>query len=398
MATYKYKAISKSHVDVEGIIEASNEYEAVNLIKGSCDVVINISEVRIGKSSAALGKIKEADLAILCSQLSVIVGAGLPILRAVEIISDQTENKKLKDIMVEVSKDVSAGIGLADSFQEKGPNLPITFVETIRSGEESGTLEQSFRRLEEYYDKSAKMKNKVKSAMVYPVFTIIVAILVIVVIMVKAVPVFTESFGELGVELPMPTLILIAISNFFVQYWLAMVAFVALGMVVYKFYEKRRANKLKIEKFKLKIPVFGKLALLKQASQFASTMSTLLAAGLSVVQAVSITGKVMDNEYIGTQVKAVVPLLEEGRRLGVSLHNKTELPRLLVEMTAVGEETGAIEDTLNTISKFYDGEIDIQTSRMVTLIEPVIIFFLASIVLFILLAVYAPMFSLYGSM
>ncbi len=194
----------------------------------------------------------------------------------------------------------------------------------------------------------------------------------------------------------MPTKMLIGLSNFFVHYWFALVALIALFLVVYKLYEKKEDNRLKLENFKLKIPIFGKLAMLKQASQFAATMSTLIGAGLPVVEAVSITGKVMDNKYIGTQVKGTVSMLEEGKRLGDSLHNRTELPQLLVEMTAVGEETGSLESTLDTIGEFYDSEIDTQTSRMVTLLEPIIICVLAVVVLFILVSVYAPMFSLYG--
>ncbi len=396
MLTYKYKAVSKKGAEIEGYIEAFNEYEAINKIKESCDIVTSISEVRMGKGIEVTGKINEKALAILCSQLSIIVGAGLPVLRAVEMIAAQTENKKLKTIMEGVSKDVASGGSLAKSFETKGPGLPITFVETIRSGEESGTLEHSFNRLHDYYDKTAKMKGKVKNAMVYPTFTMIVAIAVIVIIMVKAVPVFTSSFGEMGVELPLPTRMLIGISNFFVEYWLALVAVIAFALVIYKLYEKRKENRLKLERLKLRIPLFGKLAALKQASQFAATMSTLLGAGLPVVEAVSITGKVIDNEYIGNQVLETVSMLEEGKRLGDSLHTRTELPQLLVEMTAVGEETGSLETTLDTIGDFYDNEIDTATSRMVTLLEPIIICVLAVIVLFILISVYAPMFSLYG--
>ncbi len=396
MLTYRYKAISKKGAEVEGFVEAYDEYEAVKKIKESCEVVTSIYEVKFGKGNIVTGKVNEKALAILCSQLSIIVGAGLPIMRAVEMIAAQTENKKLKIIMDAVSKELSAGVSLAKSFQSKGPGLPITFIETIRSGEESGTLEHSFRRLHDYFDKSSKMKGKVKNAMVYPTFTMVVAVIVIIIIMVKAVPVFVSSFGEMGIELPLPTRMLIGMSDFFIHYWFALVAAIALGITIYKLFDKREASHLKLERFKLRIPVFGNLAALKQASQFAATMSTLLEAGLSVVGAVSITGRVMDNDYIGSQVLATAAMLEEGKRLGDSLHNRTELPQLLVEMTAVGEETGSLETTLDTIGEFYDNEIDIQSSRMVTLLEPIIICVLAVVVMFILISVYAPMFSLYG--
>ncbi|WP_304509179.1 type II secretion system F family protein [Anaerotignum sp.] len=396
MLTYKYKAVSQKGAEVEGFVEAFDEFEAINKIKESYEVVTSISEVRIGKGNVVTGKINEKALSILCSQLSIIIGAGLPIFRAFEMIAAQTENKKLRLILDGVSKDLAAGQSLAKSFLSKGPELPATFIETVRSGEESGTLEHAFRRLHDYFDKSSKMKGKVKNAMVYPAFTMIVAVIVIVIIMVKAVPVFTSSFADINMDLPLPTKLLIGMSNFFVNYWIVLFAFIAFLLAVYKFFDKQEEGHIKLEKFKLRIPIFGKLAALKQASQFAATMATLLEAGLPVMEAVSITGKVLDNDYMGSQVLETVGMLEEGKRLGDSLHNRTELPQLLVEMTAVGEETGSLEATLDTIGQFYDNEIDTTTSRMVTLLEPIIICVLAMIVFFILISVYAPMFSLYG--
>lgn len=396
LLTYKYKALSKKGAEIEGVVEAFDEFEAINKIKESYGVVTSISPVKLGHKKVVSGKISEKALAILCSQLSIIIGAGLPILRAVEMIAAQTENKRLKSIMEAATTDVAAGLSLAKSLQGKGEELPVTFIETIRSGEESGTLEHSLNHLQAYYNKSAKMKSKVKNAMIYPVFTLLVAFVVVIIIMVKAVPVFTNSFAEMGTDLPLPTRALIATSEFFAKYWIVLAAIAALAVVVFKLLDKQEESHLKIEKSRLRIPMFGKLERLKLASQFAATMATLLGAGLSVVEAVNITGRVMDNDYLGGQVHSTVAMLEEGRRLGDSLHSNTELPQLLVEMTAVGEETGALEATLDTIGKFYDNEIDIISSRMITLLEPIIICILAFVVLFILSAVYAPMFSLYS--
>ena len=402
MLTFKYSAISLDGAKVSGIVEAIDRYDAVAKIKENCSRVTGITEVRSGKREQTVlfqGKVKEKSLAVMCSQFSIILSAGLPIVRAVELIAGQTSDKQLKKILLSVAKDVGAGFSLAKSFADEGEGqLPLTFIETVRSGEQSGTLDQSFRRLHSYYDKSYKMKGKVKGAMVYPAFTLVVAAIVVVIIMVKAVPAFTNSFASSGAKMPGVTLALMAISAFFTRYWLLLTAAIAALLLCYKLYAKQGSGRLKTARLKLRMPVFGKLNTMKGASQFANTMCTLLSAGLSVVDAVSITGKVMDNFYLSTQVLEVVPQLEEGRQLGASLRQCPYLPDMLVEMTGVGEETGSLESTLEVVGVYYDNETEMASARMMALLEPVIICVLAVVVCFLLLSVYLPMFSLYDSM
>lgn len=398
MLTYKYKAKSKNGADVDGYVEAINEFDAVSKIKETCSVVTEIKEVKQKNQITFERRIKEKDLSIMCSQFSIILGAGLPIVSAVDLIAKQTEFKPLKKILTAVAGDVGDGHPLAKSFEDEGPKLPATFIETIRSGEESGTLEASFERLHKYYDKSSKIANKIKSAMIYPIFTIVVAIIVVIIIMVVAVPIFTESFDALGTDLPGLTKALIATSNFFTHWWWLMIIIMASCGIMYKLYRKREDGRLKTDKMKLKNPILGRLTRMKTASQFANTMSTLISAGLPIMEAVNITGKVIDNYYVGSQIINAVPQLEQGRTLGNALQNCEYLPELLIEMTAVGEETGTLESTLDTIGTFYDNESDLAATKMLALLEPIIICVLAFIVLFILLSVYMPMFTMYGSM
>jgi len=398
MLTYKYNAISKNGAKINGYIEAIDEYEAISKIKESCSVVTNISEVRISTQTVYEGKVDEKSLSIMCSQFSIIIGAGIPIVRAVELIANQTENKQLKKILIAVGKDVGNGYSLANSFEEEGPSLPKALIETIRSGESSGTLDFAFTRLQKYYEKSFKVKNKVKSAMIYPIFTLCVAAVVVSIIMVVGVPVFTKSFDELGADVPAVTRALIATSNFFVHGWPFLILLIAGGIIAYKFYGKSEGGSLKIGKAKLDNPITGKLTKMKLSSQFANTLSTLLSAGLPMIEAVTITGKVLDNHYVSTQILDTLPLLEEGRTLGSCLRKSEYIPELLIEMTSVGEETGTLESTLETIGSFYDNEIDYAATKMLALLEPIIICVLAFIVLFILLSVYMPLFTMYGNM
>lgn len=383
------------------MVEAFDEYAAVTKIKESCSIVTKIAEVqdRAKKHSGIIkGKIDEKALSVVCSQFAIILGAGLPIVRTVELIANQTTDKPLKRILESVAGDISEGFGLAQSFESKGPGLPTTFIETVRSGEESGTLDTAFQRLQAYYDKSSKMKAKVKTAMVYPAFTISVSIVVVILLMVTAVPTFTRIYSGMDMILPLPTRILIGVSNFMHHYWYILLSAIALLILGYKLHGRTERGRLGQGQMKLKLPVLGKINISKAASQYANTLSTLLSAGLPLMRAVETTSKVLDNYFIGHHLSLLLPKLEGGKTLGNSLRNVPFLPDLVVEMTGVGEETGTLENTLDVIGSYYDNEAQVTSERALSLLEPIIIVLLAVVVGGILLAVYMPMFGMYGSL
>lgn len=401
MKTFKYSAISRNGAKVSGIVEAFDEFAAVSEIKESCSAVVRIEEVRQGRAPGETlftPKVSEKALAVMCSQFSIILGAGLPVMRAVKLIAEQTTDKTLRRILNDAVGDVSAGFTLARSLENKGGALlPITLIETIRSGEESGTLEEAFRRLHAYYDKTYKLKGKVRSAMIYPAFTVLVAIVVVAIIMGVAVPRFIDTFLSMGIELPWPTRALIATSNFFVQYWWAMAFGIAALLLGWKLWGRSAKGRVTQDRWKLHYPVLGKMNHMRAASQFANTMNTMLAAGVSMVRAVAVTARVLDNAYIGRQLDLQTPKLEAGRTLTRCLKNFALFPSLLVEMTGVGEETGSLESTLQVIGEYYDNETEVMSQRALSLLEPIIICLLAGIVVIILLAVYLPMLGMYQS-
>ncbi len=401
MQSYKYTAISKDGATVNGVVEAFDEYSAVAKIKESCTLVTKITPVKAMRRSgkAVFGqKIKEKELAIVCSQFAIILKAGMPVVHAVELIAQQSDSKRMKKLLTSVASDVSEGISLAHSFETKDVELPITFIETVRAGEESGTLPQAFQRLQDYFGRSARLKGKIQTAMVYPLFTILVAIVVVAVIMIKAVPTFVTSFETMGIRLPWATRVLIALSNFFVDWWWLMVVIVVAVVFAWRVWGHSESGRLKQNAWKLKLPVLGKINLMRAASQYASTMTTLLAAGISIQQAVAVTGNVMDNAFVGHQLSLQLPKLEEGKTLSECLRSCPTLPPMLVDMTGVGEDTGTMEQTLNVVSDYYNSETELRAQKAVSLLEPIIICVLAVIVVLILLAVYLPMFTLYDSM
>lgn len=403
MTTYQYEGLSANGAKVNGIVEAINEQEAVVKAKANCHIVLNVRAQ--SKADGILhadigdlfggGKIKDKELSLLCSQLAIELKAGLPVVRSLQLVAENEANNTLKKILTQVAEDVGAGHGLADSFALRGPNLPGTFIETIRAGEESGKLDECFTRLKAYYKNAGNVRSKVGSAMVYPAMLIVVAVVVVAIIMIKAVPVFEDAFGSLGNELPGITKALIAVSHFFQNYYLILIAIVAAIALAIKLYGRTDAGKALYARLALTFPGIDMVNRMNGASQFASTMSTMLAAGLPMVRAAQVTANVVDNYLIKQDIRRAAEGVVAGQRLGDGLKKSKWLPSLLLEMTAVGEETGSLEDTLNVVSDYYTDEVSVSVERALGILEPVIVMVMAALVVFILLSVYLPLFSMY---
>ena len=403
MTTYQYEGLSANGAKVNGIVEAINEQEAVVKAKANCHIVLNVRAQ--SKADGILhadigdlfggGKIKDKELSLLCSQLAIELKAGLPVVRSLQLVAENEANNTLKKILTQVAEDVGAGHGLADSFALRGPQLPGTFIETIRAGEESGKLDDCFTRLKAYYKNAGNVKSKVGSAMVYPAMLIVVAVVVVAIIMIKAVPVFEDAFGSMGNELPGITRALIAVSHFFQNYYLVLIAVVAAVALAIKLYGRTDAGKALYARIALTFPGIDMVNRMNGASQFASTMSTMLAAGLPMVRAAQVTANVVDNYLIKQDIRRAAEGVVAGQRLGDGLKKSKWLPSLLLEMTAVGEETGSLEDTLVVVSDYYTDEVSVSVERALGILEPVIVMVMAALVVFILLSVYLPLFSMY---
>ncbi|MBR3159474.1 MAG: type II secretion system F family protein [Atopobiaceae bacterium] len=400
MKTYKYTARSSFGATVEGVVEANTREEAIIQLKDDGYIITTIEatgsehdiDLRIGGK-----KTKDKTIAVMCNQFAIILEAGLPIVRTLELIAGQTEDKTLKEILTNVGDDVAAGYELAASFEKHGPNLPATFIESVRAGEQSGNLTLVFQRLAVFYRKQSETAGKVKSAMVYPTFIMIVAVIVVAIIMIFAVPTFKSTFDSMGGELPLPTKFMIGTSDFLTKWWWLVVLIVG---AIYAGLQlaKRRSEKfhLKWSELGTKVPVLGRITTMSSSAQYASTMAVMMAAGLSSSQAVEVTAKTIDNYYMGSALAGIVPDLEAGRPLAETMAATEAYPQLVTEMTGVGEQTGELEHTLEVVSDYYDFEVQEATERAIGMIEPLTIVMLAGIVCIILLAVYLPMFSIYG--
>ena len=402
MVTYKYSAMSPDGAKVNGVIEAIDEFAAVERIKATCPVVLSISEVKSADENSILNmeigsnKVDPKSLSVMCSQFATILSAGVDVASCMEMIGNQTEDKKLKKMLLNSAKDVAQGNSIAASMEKNCPGLPVTFIETVRAGELSGTLEDSFATLQTYFERNYQLKQKVKSALSYPMFVVVVAVIVVIVVMVKVVPTLTQVFGDLGGELPFITVLLINISKFFTKAWPIILLVAIVGFLAFKFYTNTEKGKIWWGETLLSMPVMGKINTFSGSADFASTMSALLSAGLPVTNALEVTSKVLDNYVLGTETNKLAQKVQTGVKLGDAMRNSGVFPQTLTEMTAIGENTGELEKTLKTVGNYYSQEADYAMTAAISKLEPTLLVFLAAFAGFIVLAIYMPMFTMYN--
>ena len=400
MPTYKYEGAYASGEKVSGVIEAMSQNDAVAQIRQSCEIVLSLKEVpkvTTKKPMERFQKITSKSLALTCKQFSIILRAGLPLVQTVNLVADQCADKALKRLLEQISEDVNDGWAMSASIEKRSEGkLPATFQETIRAGEESGDLVASFDRLADYFDRMAKTHDSVVGALTYPAFVMVAAVVVVAVIMGYAVPTFTEMFESMNMELPTVTKVLIAMSDFFRSYTLVLIGFIVLFIIGVRVWSATAKGGLAMARVQLKLPVLGEIVRMSAASQFAHTMATLFAAGMPILHAIEAAGRTVTNKCVSAEILETLPGVESGKSFGECLSYSKELPQMLVQMTAVGEATGSLENTLQVLAEYYDNEVEVRTKRALSLLEPAIIVMLSVFVVFILMAVYLPMFSMYG--
>lgn len=385
---------------VEGVIEAADSTQAVTQIRQGYDVVLRLEEVYASETTPfeRFQKLNLKVFALMCKQFSIILKAGLPLVQTVDLVAAQLSDKMLKRMLTQVSEDIANGWSLSYSFNKRGNGrLPAVFIETIHAGEESGDLVGAFERMSVYYDRMTKTRTKATNALIYPAFLTMVAIAVIIVIMTYAVPTFAATFEAMDIQLPLPTRIVIGVSDFFSRYIWVMLGVVAGGIFLFRLYGDTTAGRVRVAQWQLGLPVFGKIAAMTAASQFAHTMASMLAAGMPILKTLDTTSRSISNAHLSAQIQAMIPGVESGRPLGECMRSCEDMPSMLVQMTAMGEATGSLESTLEVQAEYYDNEVDTLAARALSMLEPVIICVMAVFVVLILLSIYLPLFSMYGA-
>ncbi len=398
MPKYRYKAINIAGSEQIGVIEGNNQINAEEALrtKGYYSKEISLLVEKEKKGEIELSpKIKINDLAIFCNQFSVVLKAGVSILQALEIMSAQTESKKMKMVLKDVYEKIQKGTSVSAAFRDNAKRFPELFLSMLEAGEASGNLDGALQRMGVSLTKDYKLSQKVKSAMIYPAVLSIVALLVVIFLLVAVVPTFSGMYASSGKELPFLTKMMLGLGNFMSHNLL----FVILGMITLvvsiRTVLKVENVRLSFDRFKLRIPVMGKLLLKIVTSRYTMNMSTLLSAGISLTQTIEITSKSVGNAYVSKGVHSLINEVRSGKGLAQPLKALNIFSPMVIQMTALGEEAGTLDELLNQTADFYESEADTATTRLTALMEPVIIVIMGGIVLTIILSILLPMFGMY---
>lgn len=397
MAQYNYKAMDKSGKAKKGSIEAINLDKAKEKLKSEGLIVQDIKEQGVGKKSGGGKKVKDKDLAVFCKQFSAVLNAGVTIISALEMMSEQLDNKTLQRALQEAQAYVQKGGTLADAFKLNPKVFPPIMVNMTAAGEMSGNLEVCFDRLTTHFETSNALKSKVKGAVTYPIVILIVVAAVVTVLMVGVIPQFAEMFDELGSDLPAATQMLVNFSDFLQHKWYIVIIIVAAVVFGLKAFGKTEAGSLLYAKIGIKFPLFGNLTIKSAAATFSRTMATLMASGISLIDAVEQVAKMINNRIIREALLDAKTQIAKGVPLSKPLRDCGLFPPMLPQMTKIGEETGNIEDMMDKVADYYEMEVNDATDALTAAMEPMIIVIMGVVVGGIVMAIYSPMLSMYDA-
>ncbi|MBD7916833.1 type II secretion system F family protein [Cellulomonas sp. Sa3CUA2] len=400
--TFEYAVRDRSGKIVKGRIEAPNQGAVANKLKTLGLAPMSINEVGttgLQKELSIPGmsdKISLKDLAIMARQLSTMINAGLSLLRALTILAEQTESKPLAKRLSQVRGDVEVGGAFSTSLAKHADVFPPLMINMVKAGEVGGFLDQVLVSVAENFEAEVKLRGKVKSAMTYPVVVFIIAILAVVGMLLFIVPVFAGMFASLGGELPMPTQILVKLSE--VLKWTGVPTLVA--VILFSIWWSKHKNdkpvRELVDPWKLKVPVFGNLFKKIAVSRFTRNFGTMIHAGVPILQALDIVGETSGNLVIEKAARSVQESVRAGHSLTEPLSQHAVFPPMVVQMMAVGEDTGALDDMLEKIAQFYDQEVEATTEQLTSLIEPLMIVVLGTIIGGMIIALYMPIFSVFN--
>ena len=395
MATFAYSGRSRAGQSVAGERIAETMEAAISALRREQIQVTQIAPVKDKAVQKAKAKGASAkDLAVFTRQFSVMIGAGLPLVQCLDILGTQAEDKNFGAVILATRADVENGMSLADAMKKHPKAFDALFTNMIAAGEAGGILDAILKRLATYIEKAVKLKGQVKSAMVYPIAVVVIATVVVSLILWKVIPTFASLFAGLGAQLPLPTRIVIALSNGLVRYGLFIIAgLVGLGFAFRSYYATSNGRRV-VDRIVLKLPVLGILMRKIAVARFCRTLSTLLSSGVSILEALDITAKTAGNAIVEEAIYTTRKSIEGGETIAAPLAQTAVFPPMVVQMIGVGEATGALDTMLGKIADFYEEEVDVAVAGLLTLLEPIMIALLGGVVGGIVIAMYLPIFAL----
>jgi type IV pilus assembly protein PilC len=396
---YEYQAVNRSGKQIKGSIEGEHSSEVAKQLKENGYYITSISEKREGRSILSKiklpSRVKTKDLTIFSQQFAAMIDAGISLVDCLDILQKETGHPRLKEVIRGMKGDIETGMSLSEAMFKYPDVFPTLYCQLIKAGETGGVLDKVLNQLVDHYERQDEINRKVKSALYYPVTILVVAVAVVIFLVVKIVPTFVEMFSGFGGELPGPTRLLLGMSSFIKNYWWLIMAFLGIVFLLFYNYRNTPQGKYRIDKVMLRIPVIGGMLGKVMVSRFASTLAILLASGVDLLASLSIVEEVLDNRVYGDVLVEARGQIREGINLSVTLDETPVFPNMVVQMIKIGEEAGSLELMLKKIDNFYNKEVESSIDASISLIEPVMIVFLAAIVGFIVISIVLPMFDMY---
>jgi general secretion pathway protein F len=398
MPVFEYKGIDKGGKEVKGVKEADSEKSLRQMLKKDGVFVSKISQGK--ESGGALSaevdfqqmfeKITPADVAIFTRQLATLIKAKIPLSDALSACVDQVEKPKLRKILAKLKTDVNEGASFADSLEDYQEVFGPLFANMVRAGEASGMLEEVLLRLTEFTEGSVKLRQKISSAMMYPIIMVVVGALILSGLFAYVIPQITQIFQDTGQDLPTVTKIIIAISDALREWWWLFILSVVVPIVFFRRWKKTPKGKMTWDRISLKIPIFGPLALMIDVSRFTKTLATLLSSGVPLLVALDITKNVLGNAELMQAVENTKIAVKEGAPLALPLKQSGKFPMMVVHMIAVGEKSGALEEMLKVVAESYESQVENRISRLTTMLEPLMIVGMGATIAIIVFAILLP--------
>ena len=395
MPMYEYTARNQTTGQImKGTQEAPNREEVTKYLRKNKLAVVTIREQPKEIKLKFGGGIKTRDIVIFTRQFATMINAGLPLVQSLDILAQQTENKKLADVVRSVVFDVESGNTLADAFRKHPKAFTDLYVNMVAAGEAGGILDTILLRLATFLEKNDALVRKVKSAMIYPGVIFSVAGIAVAVLLIFVIPTFQSMFASVNLELPLPTRLVIGASQFLLNYWWALIAVIVGGIFGIRQYYTTDQGKKKIDQMLLNAPVLGDLLRKSAVSRFTRTLGTLISSGVSILDGLEITAKTAGNRVIHDAVMDSRQSIAGGETIAAPLERSKVFPPMVISMIAVGEQTGGLDEMLTKIADFYDDEVDVAVGALLSLMEPIMIVVLGVIVGGMVVAMYLPIFDM----
>ena len=395
--TYDYKVRDRQGNVITGQLIGDSEVLVLQRLR---DMGMTPVEVKKAASGVKMeinlrpGRVKLKDLAVFCRQFATMVNSGLPILRALAILADQTPNKELAKVLTVVRLDVEHGSSLSMALTKHPKAFNNLFVAMVKAGETGGVLDDVLLDLADMIETEVELRRKIKSAMTYPIVVVALVVLIMAAMLLFVVPQFKTIYAQLGGSLPLPTRVLLAVSDLFKQYWWLMILMAFGARYALKRYKRTPAGRHLIDSLKIRVPVFGPLFHKVALARFSSTLGMLLKSGVPILQALDIVKETVNNNVLAKAIDDVKEAVREGESMAKQLAKHGVFPPMVVQMLAVGEETGQIDTMLEKVAQFYDQEVEATVDALTSLIEPLLIAVIGACVGGAVVALYMPMFKI----